>query len=211
LYRYLVVISAFGALLILVACPAPQTQTPNKLQQSESRFWRKPDQKSSNQPAAAQRNASKPLDVEAPALPFDVAERIAADLDIGCGVDHPDAAAVTQTDPVQITPEGDKALLVNVRHPCICTVTGNCPRQVWTLDKDGHFERTLSDQAYEMLLANSVHNGHYDVVTESYLTARESTILRYEWDGSEYHPAEQSCRVGAGDVSTRPIIPGKCR
>lgn len=210
LYRPAVIVALLASLL-LTSCPAPQNPPPkNKLQESERRFWRRPDQASAKTNSAARRDDSSPLDVEGPRLPFEVAEKIGAELDIACG-EHPEASAVTRLEPVQVTPEGEKALLVTVHHPCICGETGNCPSQVWTLDRNGHFKQSLSDQAYGMMLANTVHNGRYDVVTESYLTARESTVLRFEWDGEEYHPAEQSCRVGDGERATRPIVPGKCR
>lgn len=144
-------------------------------------------------------------------MPFEVSEKVGAELDIACGGVHPEAAEVTRIEPVQVAPEGEKGLLVTVRDPCICGATGNCPREVWTLDQNGRYEQTLADQAYELLLANTVHNGRYDVITEAYLSAHESAILRYEWDGKKYRPAEQSCRIGDGDVPTRKIVPGRCR
>jgi hypothetical protein len=197
----------------LVACTDPPKQSaPNKLAESESRLWRRPD--SSARIAAknaARKDDSPPVNLEDPALPFEVAEKVGAELDIACGGAHPPVADIAKAEPVQIGTEGDKGLLVTIRHACICSVTGNCPREVWTRDVNGHYQQTLTDEAYELLLANTAHDSHYDVVTEAYLTARESSIVRYEWDGKQYRPAEQSCRVGDGDISTRPIMPGKCR
>jgi hypothetical protein len=209
------VIAALISLSGLVACTDPPKQSaPNKLQQYESRFWRRPDQSSSKIRASTpggKRDDGPPLNVENPALPFEVAEKVSAALDIACGENHPPATEAAKAEPVEITPDGEKALLVTVRETCICSASGNCPRQVWTRETDGVYQRTLADDAYDLLLANTVHNGHYDVITEAHLTARESIILRYEWDGKEYHPAEQSCRVGDGDLASRKIVPGKCR
>lgn len=200
----------------VTACTdSPKPQTPNKLQESERRFWRhdysEPKSKSTPTTAAAPREDSPAIDLEDAPVPREVTEKIEAELDIACGAQHPTAADVTKLEPVQITPDGEKALLLKVTASCICGATGNCPREVWTRDQNGRYAQALAEQGYEMLLANTVHNDHYDVITESYLSARESAVLRYEWDGKTYRPAEQSCRVGDGEVATRPIVPGRCR
>src|ERR1051326_8627679 len=156
-------VAALILLSSLVACTTPPKQSaPNKLQQSESRFWRRPDSSSSNSSRASspagKRDDGPPLNVENPALPFEVAEKVGAALDIACGENHPPAAEAAKAEPVEITPEGEKALLVTVRETCICSASGNCPREVWTRDVNGHYQQTLTDQAYDMMLGNTEHN-----------------------------------------------------
>ena len=205
----------FLTLLVgLTACPAPQptSSKKNKFQEYQERLWRKAGSDAPRpQTGPSPRKESSSLNVEDAPLPFEIAEKVAAELDIACGGEHPPLDGIVKADPVQITPEGGKAMIVTVHHSCICSPTGNCPHEVWIADKDNHYSQALTDEAYGLLLGTAVHNGGYDVITEAYLTATESSIVRYEWDGKRYGPAEQSCRVGEGEIGTRKIVSGKCR
>ena len=217
MHRHAFIAAALISLSSLLACTSPQKPTaPNKLQEAERRFWGKPESKPArnpDRPAAAteSHDDSPPINFEDSPLPAEVAEKITTALQTNCSDDHPSAAEITRVETAQLTPDGTQGLQVTVRPSCLCSATGNCPRQIWTRDHNGRFEQSLADDAYDLLFANTVHNGYYDVVTEAYLSARESTILRYEWDGKEYHPVEQSCRVGDGDIATRKIVSGRCR
>lgn len=207
-------IAALVALLVLTACPAPQTAQPkkNRFDEIESRLWRKPGSEGAKPSATpSARKDSSSLNVEEAPLPFEIAEKAGAELDIACGGEHPPVADIAKAEPVQLAPEGDKGMVVTIHHSCICSPTGNCPHEVWTLDEDKHYTQSLSETGYGLLIGTGVHNGRYDVITETYLTATESSIVRYEWDGKRYGPAEQSCRVGEGEIGTRKIVPGKCR
>lgn len=218
MHRHAVIAAALIALASLPACTsAPKPAPPNKLQEAERRFWGKPESKpprNPDQPPATAPDAhdsSSSINFEDSPLPAEIADKITAAMEANCPGDHPSPAEIARVEPAQLTPDGGQGLLVTVRPSCLCSPTGNCPRQIWTKDQNGRFVQSLAEDAYDLLFANTVHNGYYDVVTEAYLSARESTILRYEWDGKEYHPVEQSCRVGDGDISARKVVSGRCR
>lgn len=220
MHRHAFIAAALILLSSLPACTGPEKPAaPNKLQEAERRFWGKPESKPArnsdpDRPAAAapeSHDDSPQINFENSTLPSEIADKITTALQANCPADHPSAAEITRVEPAQLTPDGAQGLQVTVRPSCLCSPTGNCPRQIWTRDPNGRFAQSLADDAYDLLFANTVHNGYYDVVTEAYLSARESTILRYEWDGKEYHPVEQSCRVGDGDISSRKIVSGRCR
>ena len=207
---------ALISLLGLTACPAPQNppKTNKQLEESQTRLWRRPDasQPGTETSPKKKEDPSASVNLENGPLPLEISEKLGAKVEIACGGgEHPPVADLAERENVQLTPEGEKALLLTIHPSCACSATNNCPREIWSVDEHGTYLQRLSEDAYDLLFANTVHNGHYDVVTEAHLTDRESSIIRYEWDGKLYRPVEQSCRVGEPNSSDRKVVPGKCR